>query len=360
MNQAELLDQFVLEARECLEAIGQRLLDVERQPGDAALLNDLFRSVHTLKGNCGLFEFKALERVVHAGEDLLDSIRQGHMAYTDQIADALLEAMDYTAELIDEIEREGRIAEAATARSMQLAAALRSLLAVEAVDAADTGDAQSASQATAAAGHAPAPTHAPSAAPDWLSRIPNAQAAHAGATALRYAPEPECFFKGEDPWRLVCTVPGLQALHIAHQGQGWPAAEARQAWDCYRCELDVVLISDAPRAYLEDHFRCVPEQVQWHDLSDVRAIAEPAAVNPVDAVIAARVADIWQAQCALLSRAAASPGAVQAASRGLMGLLQASGATVPDSVPADRLALLAWAQSAQPGHGRDAPVHRWR
>ena len=75
MNTADLLDQFILEARECLEQIGKRLLDVERQPGDEALLNDLFRQVHTLKGNCGLFEFKALERVVHAGEDLLDRVR---------------------------------------------------------------------------------------------------------------------------------------------------------------------------------------------------------------------------------------------------------------------------------------------
>ena len=89
MSQAELLDQFILEARECLETIGQRLLDIERDPGNAALVNDLFRNVHTLKGNCGLFEFKPLERVVHAGEDLLDRVREGTLAYNDQIADAL-------------------------------------------------------------------------------------------------------------------------------------------------------------------------------------------------------------------------------------------------------------------------------
>ena len=48
MNQADLLDQFVIEARECLESIGTRLLDVERDPSNTDLLNDLFRSVHTL------------------------------------------------------------------------------------------------------------------------------------------------------------------------------------------------------------------------------------------------------------------------------------------------------------------------
>jgi two-component system, chemotaxis family, sensor kinase CheA len=75
MNTTDLLSQFIAEARECLEHIGRRLLDVERSPTDAGLLNDLFRQVHTLKGNCGLFDFKALERVVHAGEDLLDKVR---------------------------------------------------------------------------------------------------------------------------------------------------------------------------------------------------------------------------------------------------------------------------------------------
>ena len=80
MNPTDLLDQFLTEARECLESIGQRLLDVERDPANAELLNDLFRSVHTLKGNCGLFEFKALELVVHAGEDVLDRVRRGELA----------------------------------------------------------------------------------------------------------------------------------------------------------------------------------------------------------------------------------------------------------------------------------------
>jgi len=107
MNQTDLLEQFVLEARDCLEAIGNRLLEVERDPGNTDLLNDLFRSVHTLKGNCGLFEFKPLERVVHAGEDLLDRIRNRSLAHSSAIADALLDAMDFSAELIDEIERTG-------------------------------------------------------------------------------------------------------------------------------------------------------------------------------------------------------------------------------------------------------------
>ena len=109
MNTAELLTQFITEARECLETIGRRLLEVEKAPGDTELLNDLFRQVHTLKGNCGLFEFKPLEQVVHAGEDVLDKVRRGELAYSAEIADALLAAMDLTAELVDAIAEHGEL-----------------------------------------------------------------------------------------------------------------------------------------------------------------------------------------------------------------------------------------------------------
>ena len=121
---AEILEQFVLEARECLEAIGQRLLDIERSPDNPALLNDLFRSVHTLKGNCGLFEFGALEHVVHAGEDVLDQVRAGRLVYSSAMADALFAAMDHSAELIDAIASHGRLPDGAMARSETLAADL--------------------------------------------------------------------------------------------------------------------------------------------------------------------------------------------------------------------------------------------
>ena len=120
MNAADLLDQFIQESREGLEQIGQRLLDVERDPGNAGLLNDLFRQVHTLKGNCGLFDFKALETVVHAGEDLLDRVRNGSLAYNGAIADALLAAMDYTAELVDAIAQDGTLPASAAPRAQAL------------------------------------------------------------------------------------------------------------------------------------------------------------------------------------------------------------------------------------------------
>lgn len=350
MNQTELLDQFILEARDCLEQVGQRLLEVEKNPGDGELLNDLFRQVHTLKGNCGLFEFKPLERVVHAGEDVLDRVRNGTLSYSNDIADALLEAMDFTAQMIDEIEQSGAIDPAAEARSQTLSTALRAHLAAKPAAPAQAPQTPPSIEAQAAA----APPLAP--APAWLSRLPaDLLNAHPEAVAWCYRPEPECFFKGEDPWLLARQTPALKHLDVGTQAP-WPAlAEA----DCYQCNLDMVGLSDAPLAYLSEHFRCVPEQVT---LIELKAIATPAArvavqaapssapaasgaaqaaqaassttpaseAPPIPANTTARSAEtlrkralqVWDDQIALLGRKGIAPGTVAAVREALQGLLR--------------------------------------
>jgi len=357
MNQADLLDQFVIEARECLEAIGKRLLDVEQEPDNEALLNDLFRSVHTLKGNCGLFEFKPLERVVHAGEDLLDRVRHRTLAYSAELADALLEAMDYSAQLIDQIERHGRIEDAADAASMAHAGALRAFV----CDAAPVPPLESAT--TAAAGASPSVPRE-GMAPPWMSRLDLAGvASSAQLLALRYMPEEGCFFKGEDPWRLARTVPGLLQLHV-DGANAWPQGEDRTSWDCYQCNLDIVLCTDAPRAEVEAHFRCVAEQVTWHRVvrDAAAAVVEvPGAdagaarcADPISPLLHQRAVALWNDQCDLLARAGDCTGTVLAARYVLSHLLscldcEAASAAL-DGLPhgAPAALLLAWARANAP------------
>ena len=354
MSQTELLDQFIIEARECLEMIGQRLLDVEREPDNRELLNDLFRSVHTLKGNCGLFEFKALERVVHAGEDLLDRVRNGTLAYNDQIADALLEAMDYTSELVDLIAAEGGLPASVDERSQQLAADLRRHLDPQAVAHAHgaagassfalaaSGDgggsssptpsvsaAASHAMASGAAGAAPAHASAEVAGDDatswasltaghpWISRL-NPETLAQGGVALRYRPEAECFFKGEDPWYHALQTPGLSGLCVQALDP-WPAAES---FDCYACNLDIVLISEAPRAYVEEHFRYVPEQIELVEVAPAKPVVAVPIIDPsVAAIRDRRVAQLWRDQQALLARPGIAAGTVIAVRQVLDHLL---------------------------------------
>ena len=347
MNQTDLLDQFVIEARECLEAIGKRLLDVEQDPDNDELLNDLFRSVHTLKGNCGLFEFKPLERVVHAGEDLLDRVRHRTLAYSAELADALLEAMDYSAQLIDQIERHGRIDSNADARSIAHASALRSFVC-------GSEPAPSPAPLAAVPVIARVPVSSEDLAPSWTSRLDLAAvASKLSVLALRYLPEVGCFFKGEDPWRLARTAPGLLQLHVA-SASAWPQGEDRAAWDCYQCNLDIVLCTDAPRSEVEAHFCCVAEQVTWCDATANVGVAAPPGEPAVSPLLRQRVAVLWSDQCELLARAGDSAGTVGAARRALSNLLgcldgpagsaaSASLAEIAGEVSAS--SLLVWARS---------------
>ena len=337
MNTTELLDQFVVEARECLESIGGKLLEVEREPTNAALLNDLFRSVHTLKGNCGLFEFKALETVVHAGEDLLDRVRNRTLDYSQGLADALLDAMDYAGQLIDQIERSGRIDDAAGPESRTHAASLRALLG------------EPASGAPQAAKAQPLAASACAAPPDWVAAI---ELPADAVTALRYTPEAECFFKGEDPWRLANTAPGLLHLAVAAEAP-WPVGDALDAWDCYRCNLVITAVSSATTAELAEHFRCVPEQVEIVAARPVQAPVagdEPAPVHDaVQPFLVQRAEAMWADQTALLSRPGLAKGVVQACARSLRGLLcarppaDAEAALRSMPVTADARALHTWA-----------------
>ncbi len=344
MNTADLLDQFILEARECLEQIGKRLLDVERQPTDEALLNDLFRQVHTLKGNCGLFEFKALERVVHAGEDLLDRVRSGELAYGPEMADALLDAMDYAAELIDDIAAHGTLGAQADERSVQLAAALRRHLVAPVASLAKLD-----APVPAAAPAVPsAATKAPAAPlPAWLEAVP-AELRQPGLTALRYRPEPECFFKGEDPWGLALQTPGLRQLWVGTQN-AWPDAAS---FDCYRCNLELLLVSSAPRAELEAHYRYVPEQIELQACADADAPTAGAPDTPLQSLMRVRIARLWDEQMALLAGPPPTVGTVQAVGRVFAHLAacQAQGEplSAEQAPPREAHALAAWARLHHP------------
>lgn len=368
MKPAELLDQFVAEARECLESIGRRLLDVEREPANAEWLNDLFRHVHTLKGNCGLFDFKPLERVVHAGEDLLDRVRNGTRAYNAEIADALFEAMDYTVELVDAIEADGAIPPEADGRAQALAARLRAHLGPPAGGASGAPAAARAETAVA-----------PASEPDWARVLP-AELRTPGRVALRYLPEPECFFKGEDPWHLARSTPALAFLETMPQAP-WPQGEA---FDCYRCNLGFVIVSDAPAAVLAEHYRYVPEQVAWHvyapaadaaraddaadapdDVERTPAAAAAPAANAADRfaglppALTALCRQLWSTQCELLARGPSSAGALVAIAATLERVLRAGEAPQAErdalaqlaATRLDAVTLLSWARHHGFGDG---------
>ncbi|MDH5774232.1 MAG: chemotaxis protein CheA [Nitrospirota bacterium] len=91
---AEILNDFLAESSEMLEALDQHFVKLEAEPTNADLLNEIFRCMHSMKGSAGFLGFTHLVEVAHQGESLLNKLRQGEMSVSPFIIDIILEAVD--------------------------------------------------------------------------------------------------------------------------------------------------------------------------------------------------------------------------------------------------------------------------
>lgn len=100
----DLLAEFVAESREMLEALGGEIVAWEADPTDRARLDSIFRFVHTVKGNCGFFDFPRLEALSHAAEDALADVRSGRRQADGVLVSAVLGVIDRISDMVDAIE----------------------------------------------------------------------------------------------------------------------------------------------------------------------------------------------------------------------------------------------------------------
>jgi two-component system chemotaxis sensor kinase CheA len=103
----ELTREFLIESQEGLDRMERCLTDLEERPQDAGLLGEIFRSVHTIKGTTGFLGFKRLEKLAHAGENLLGLLRDGKLSADRLIITGLLKLLDGLRVILKIIEAEG-------------------------------------------------------------------------------------------------------------------------------------------------------------------------------------------------------------------------------------------------------------
>ncbi|MBI2400244.1 MAG: chemotaxis protein CheA, partial [Deltaproteobacteria bacterium] len=105
----DIINDFLAEASESLEQLDQKFMELEKQPNDPSLLNDIFRSIHTIKGAAGFLGFQQMVDVTHCTEDILNKLRKGEMFVTPGIMDAILQSVDLIKLLLNNIkEKNGR------------------------------------------------------------------------------------------------------------------------------------------------------------------------------------------------------------------------------------------------------------
>ncbi len=90
----EFLGKFVEEGEELLNSTEELVLAWEKAPEDRELIGELFRSIHSFKGNCGFAGYAQMEQLAHQMESVLDAARQGHVFAGGPPAEVLLQCVD--------------------------------------------------------------------------------------------------------------------------------------------------------------------------------------------------------------------------------------------------------------------------
>lgn len=105
----DLLREFLTETHESIAQLDVELVRLEQNPNDPALIGSIFRLVHTVKGTCGFLGLPRLEKVAHAGENILGKFRDGQLKVTPQAVTLILRSIDaikYLLSVLEETEAE--------------------------------------------------------------------------------------------------------------------------------------------------------------------------------------------------------------------------------------------------------------
>jgi len=225
---------FLTEAGELLDRLGEQLVELERNPQDRELLNAVFRAFHTVKGGAGFLNLKHMVALCHVAEEVFGVVRAGHRPMTPELMDATMQSLDQLISMMAEVSAGNDPSPAPAA----LLAALKS----------QTGSLPVVAAAAPAAIGSPEPPRAAAAA--------RAKAGAKGKRAgkAKAAPEPDSI--SEDEFEAL-----LDQLH----GGKAPGVEAPAA--------------PAPAMSLEDEFEKLLDQLHGGAAPGMSAGFEPAAAS---------------------------------------------------------------------------------
>ena len=100
---AEILQDFLVEAGEILEQLSEQLVELESRPDDMDLLNAIFRGFHTVKGGAGFLQLNALVECCHIAENVFDILRKGERRVSSELMDVVLQALDTVNAMFDQV-----------------------------------------------------------------------------------------------------------------------------------------------------------------------------------------------------------------------------------------------------------------
>ncbi|QNU05555.1 chemotaxis protein CheA [Peribacillus butanolivorans] len=94
MDMNQYLEVFIEESKEHLQTCSEQLLVLEKNPEDLSIVNEIFRSAHTLKGMSATMGYEDLANLTHKMENVLDAIRNSQIILTPELFDVIFLAVD--------------------------------------------------------------------------------------------------------------------------------------------------------------------------------------------------------------------------------------------------------------------------
>ncbi|MBF2568793.1 chemotaxis protein CheA [Listeria welshimeri] len=119
-----MLDLFIEEASEHLQALNDNLLKLEKEPTNGQLVSEIFRSAHTFKGMSATMGFQQVADLTHAMENVLDEVRNNRLAVTEHLVDIIFTCTSHLETMVSDIQHGGQGAEDITKTVADLEALL--------------------------------------------------------------------------------------------------------------------------------------------------------------------------------------------------------------------------------------------
>jgi two-component system chemotaxis sensor kinase CheA len=252
----EFIEQFLIEARELVDQATDDLLALEGAPAQGERLDSAFRAFHTLKGSAGIIDFPAMERALHAAEEVLAQVRASRTPISARLIGDCLYCLDQVVQWLDAMEQTGE----------------------------PPSDAEGAADAVAARFARDVAAKLTSQTADWLpellGRHPEAQAR--AAAAVRYTPQADSFFRGLDPIAILGSAPGLLTVDF-EPTSSWPPIET---FDPFSCQIVLTALFDASHEAVAAALTAVEDQVEIRALGGGSADLSAAASELLAAQIA--------------------------------------------------------------------------
>lgn len=101
LDKSGIIEFFLVEAGEHIQNLNAGLLALEKNPDDRAVIDELFRAAHTLKGSAAMMGFQGVSDIGHKAEDMLGLFRSGSIPITRDTLNFLFDSVDAVKLMVD-------------------------------------------------------------------------------------------------------------------------------------------------------------------------------------------------------------------------------------------------------------------